>query len=99
MSFRHSFDGHQIALPMSYDSAGTSSERTMKVSSSTPNATTNAICTRKRIGMTPSAANVAASTRPADVMTPPVATSPRRMPGLVRWTSDSSRTRDIRKML
>ncbi|SKG17748.1 Uncharacterised protein [Mycobacteroides abscessus subsp. abscessus] len=65
---------------MSYDSAGTSNDRTMKVSSSTPKATMNAICTRNRIGITDSAAKVAASTRPAEVITPPVIDSPRRMP-------------------
>src|SRR5690606_20525636 len=46
--FRHSFEGHQIALPMSVASAGTSSVRTTKVSRSTPNATMNAICARNR---------------------------------------------------
>ena len=69
------------------------------MSSSTPNETMNAICTRNRIGITDSAAKVAASTSPADVMTPPVIVSPRRMPCLVPWCRDSSRTLVIRKML
>jgi hypothetical protein len=59
----------------------------------------NASCTRNMIGMTASAANVAASTMPAEVITPPVRVSPRRMPARVPCTSDSSLTRDIRKML
>ena len=37
--------------PMSYDSAGTSRVRTTRVSSSTPNATMNAICARNSSGM------------------------------------------------
>jgi hypothetical protein len=90
--------GHQTLSPMSYASDGTSSERTTVVSSSTPNATMNAIWTRNRIGNTASAEKVAASTTPADVITPPVTARPTRMPGLVPCSCDSSRTRVIRKI-
>src|SRR5699024_2667407 len=84
--------GHQIAAPMSYETAGTSSDRTMIVSISTPAATMNAIWTRNRIGRTFSAEKVAASTTPAPVMTPPVTERPMRMPGRVPRRNDSSRT-------
>ncbi|MDQ0828846.1 hypothetical protein QF032_000690 [Streptomyces achromogenes] len=57
-----------------------------------------AIWTRKASGTTPSAAKVAASTTPADVITPPVVTSPRSTPSRTPCRSDSSRTRDMRKM-
>src|SRR5690606_27881975 len=91
--------GHHTFRPMSYDKAGTSSDRTMNVSIRTPKATRKAIWPRNRIGITPRAENVAASTRPADVMTPPVTVNPRRMPGRVPDRNDSSRTRVMRKML
>jgi hypothetical protein len=84
---------------MSIISAGTSSERTTSVSSSTPKATMKAICTRNARGITISAANVAASTTPAEVITPPVVVSPRSTPCRLPCASASSRTRDIRKML
>jgi hypothetical protein len=48
--------------PTSYTSAGTSSERTTIVSSSTPNATAKPISARNTSGSTPSTENVAAST-------------------------------------
>jgi hypothetical protein len=51
------------------------------------------------MGREPSAANVPASTSPADVITPPVAARPISAPRRVPCTSDSSRTRVIRKML
>ncbi len=79
--------------------AGTTSERTTKVSSRTPKPTRNAICTRNSSGSTDSAPNVAASTIPADVMTPPVTASARRTPSCVPCRADSSRARVIRKML
>ncbi len=84
---------------MSSTSAGTRIERTMNVSSSTPNATTKPISVRKISGSTPSTENVPASTMPADVMTPPVTASPRIMPSRVPWRRVSSRTRAMRKML
>ena len=64
-----SSDGHQIFWPMSSTSAGTSTDRTRNVSSSTPNATTNPIWVRNTSGSTPSTENVPASTIPADVIT------------------------------
>ena len=49
---RASFDGHQIRSPMSNASAGTSTERTRKVSSSTPKAITKPISARNTSGRT-----------------------------------------------
>ena len=94
-----SFDGHQIFWPMSSTSAGTSTERTRNVSSSTPKATMNPIWVRNTSGSTPSTENVPASTIPAEVMTAPVTARPRIMPTRVPWRCVSSRTRAIRKML
>ncbi len=84
---------------MSTTRAGARSDRTTRVSSSTPKATMKAIWARNARGMTMSAAKVAASTTPADVMTPPVLTSPRSTPCRAPCSIASSRTRDIRKML
>ena len=84
---------------MSSTSAGTSTERTMNVSSSTPNAITKPISVRNTSGSSASTENVPASTMPADVITPPVTARPRTMPWRVPWRSVSSRTRAIRKML
>ena len=64
-------------------SAGTSSVRTISVSSSTPNATMNPISVSATSGSTPSTENVPASTKPADVITPPVTASAFSMPGRV----------------
>ena len=79
--------------------AGTRKVRTTSASMSTPSATMIASCRRNWIGITSSAAKVAASTTPALVMTPPVSDRPRSVPSRVPWTSDSSRTRVMRKML
>ena len=53
---------------MSCTRAGTSNERTTKVSSSTPKATMKPNWTKNMIGMMPNAANVAARTTPALVI-------------------------------
>ena len=50
----------------------TSTDRTMKVSSSTPRATAKPISAKATIGSVPRAAKVPARTRPAEVMTAPV---------------------------
>ena len=84
---------------MSITSAGTITDRTMNVSSSTPNATMKPISVRKTSGSTASAPNVPASTMPAPVMTAPVTASPRSVPSHVPTRCASSRTRAIRKML
>jgi len=80
---RASREGSQIRRPTSVHSAGTSTERTRKVSSSTPNATVNPIWAANTSGSTVRTAKVAASTMPAEVMTPPVTASPRRIPSRV----------------
>ena len=77
----------------------TSTERTTRVSSSTPNATAKPSSARNVTGSVPSTANVPASTTPAEVMTPPVAASPVSAPRRVPCRFASSRTRVIRKML
>src|SRR5450756_957977 len=79
--------------------AGTSTERTTSVSSSTPKATTKPTSAKATRGSTPSTENVPASTMPAEVITPPVTASPRSIPRRVPSTAASSRTRLIRKML
>ena len=97
---RAALDGHQtLSAELLSTSAGTSSERTMNVSSSTPKAIVKPISVRNTSGSTASTENVPASTMPADVMTPPVTASPRSMPSRVPCVSASSRTRAIRKML
>ena len=73
-------DGHQIRGPMSKTSAGTRIERTIRVSSRTPNATTNPSSVRNVSGSTASTRNVPASTTPAEVITPPVTARPRSCP-------------------
>ncbi|MGB0091439.1 MAG: hypothetical protein WBP81_02740, partial [Solirubrobacteraceae bacterium] len=62
---------------MSKTSAGTSTERTMNVSSSTPNAIVKPSSVSVLSGSVASIVNVPASTIPAEVMTPPVTASPR----------------------
>ena len=84
---------------MSRTSAGISRERTISVSSSTPNATMNANCTMNISGITASAAKVAASTTPAEVMTPPVTVRARSTPARVPCRGVSSRARVIRKIV
>ncbi len=69
------------------------------MSSSTPTATAKPISAKDTTGSVPSTAKVLARISPAEVITPPVAESPARAPRLVPRTSDSSRTRLIRKML
>src|SRR5664280_2866339 len=91
--------GHQTRDPMSKVRAGTSTERTTSVSSSTPKATTKPTSAKATRGSTPSTENVPASTMPAEVITPPVTASPRSIPRRVPTTAASSRTRLIRKML
>ena len=73
-------EGHQTVAPMSKTSAGTSTERTRKVSSSTPKATTKPSSVRKMSGSTASTRKVPASTTPAEVITPPVTARPLVMP-------------------
>lgn len=80
-------------------SAGTSSERTTRVSSSTPKDTRKASWARNRIGSTDRAAKVAARTMPAELITPPVAASARSVAVRGSYRAASSRTRVIRKML
>ena len=63
--------------------AGTITERTTNVSSSTPKATMKPICVRTTSGSTASAPNVPASTMPAPVITAPVTASPRSVPSRV----------------
>ena len=84
---------------MSITAAGTITERTMNVSSRTPNATMKPIWVSTTSGSTASAPNVPASTIPAPVMTAPVTASPRSVPSRVPCCCASSRTRAIRKML
>ena len=84
---------------MSSTRAGTRSERTTRVSMRTPKATMNAICDEERQGDDAQRGerggehhargrdDTAGGRQPAD--------TPSRTP----WRSDSSRTRDIRKML
>src|SRR5450759_3595592 len=91
--------GHQTRDPMSKVRAGTSTERTTSVSSSTPKATTKPTSAKATRGSTPGTENVPASTMPAEVITPPVTASPRSIPRRVPTTAASSRTRLIRKML
>ena len=76
--------GHQIQRPTSRFSAVTSTERTMKVSSSTPKATAKPISVMNTSGSVPRAANVA-STIPAEVITSPVAARPISEPRRVPW--------------
>ena len=59
-------EGHQIRGPMSNTSAGTSTERTRKVSSSTPKAMMKPISVRNTSGSTARALNMPASTIPAE---------------------------------
>jgi hypothetical protein len=92
-------DGHHTRLPIMNVSAGTRIDRTMNVSSSTPNAMMNPISVRNTSGSTASAQNVPASTIPADVITAPVTANPRSIPSRVPCLNVSSRTRAIRKML
>ena len=77
----------------------TSTDRTMIVSSSTPNATAKPSSARNTIGSVASAANVPASTNPAEVMTPPVAArpirAPRRVPMLQRLLADPGHQEDV----
>ena len=84
---------------MSNTSAGTSTERTTKVSRRTPKAMMKPISVRKMSGSEASTLKVPASTIPAEVITPPVTAKPRSIPGRVPWRCASSRTRAIRKML
>ncbi len=80
-------------------SAVTSTERTTRVSSSTPRATAKPISAKATAGRVPSTAKVPARISPAEVITPPVADSPFNAPCRVPCWADSSRTRVIRKML
>ena len=59
--------GHHAASPNSEVNAGTSSDRTMKVSTSTPAVITNANSRKERSGTIASSANEAASASPAAV--------------------------------
>jgi hypothetical protein len=77
----------------------TSTERTTKVSSSTPNATAKPISVTNTSGRVPRAAKVPARTTPAEVITPPVAARPISAPRRVPWRLLSSWTRVMRKML
>ena len=70
----------------------TSTERTTKVSSSTPNATAKPISVTNTSGSVPRAANVPARTTPAEVMTPPVAARPISAPRRGPWRLVSSCT-------
>ncbi len=96
---RESVDGHQMRGPSSNVIAGTRTERTRNVSSSTPTAIVKPISVSATSGSTASVENVPASTMPAEVITAPVTARPRSIPWRVPWRSDSSRTRAIRKML
>src|SRR4029453_13124 len=60
-------------------------ERTTKVSNSTPKATAKPISVTNTSGSVPSAAKVPASTTPAEVITPPVAARPTSAPRRVPW--------------
>ena len=84
---------------MSITAAGTITERTTNVSSSTPKATMKPICVSTTSGSTAKAPNVPASTSPAPVITAPVTATPRSVPSRVPKRCASSRTRAIRKML
>ena len=77
----------------------TSTDRTTRVSRSTPNATAKPISANATRGSVPSTANVPASTSPADVITPPVAARPTSEPRWCPRRTASSRTRVMRKML
>lgn len=91
--------GHQFHRPSSSTTAGTISDRTTKVSSSTPTATLKPVWKRSWSGRVISAAKVPARMIPADVITPPVRPSARRVPAWRPWCRVSSRIRAIRKML
>jgi hypothetical protein len=79
--------------------AGTITERTTNVSSSTPKATMKPISVSTTSGRTASAPKVPARTMPAPVMTAPVTARPRSVPSRVPCLMAYSRTRAIRKML
>ncbi len=91
--------GHQNRSPSRNASAGTSTVRTSRVSSSTPTQTMIPIWVSVISGSTPSTAKTAASSTPALVMTPPVTRSADSMPSRVPVRRASSRARVTRKML
>jgi hypothetical protein len=92
-------EGHQVLRPTSSTSAGTSTDRTTNVSSSTPKAIVKPIWVMTTSGSTARMLKVPARTIPADVITVPVTARARIVPSRVPCRNVSSRARAIRKML